>query len=56
MSHVHLQLDEALVDYMRAVSLREPEFLTRLRIETACAPAGAADANPRRNRASSWRC
>jgi len=46
MSHVHLQLDDALVDYMRAVSLREPELLTRLRIETAAHPLARMQITP----------
>jgi hypothetical protein len=44
MSTRTLSLDDALYDYLLAVSLREPPVLERLRAETAA------------NRASSWRC
>lgn len=35
MSRITLETDDALLNYLRSVSLREPELLTRLREETA---------------------
>lgn len=46
MSNRMLQLTDALYDYMHAVSLREPEILTRLRAETAEHPRGGMQISP----------
>jgi O-methyltransferase len=40
MSHVHLPMDDRLVSYIRDVSPPEPDFLRRLREETAQLPLG----------------
>jgi predicted O-methyltransferase YrrM len=46
MSSTHLQITEALAEYIRASSLREPEILERLRQETAALPRGSMQITP----------
>ena len=46
MSSQHLQVNDALVDYIRAVSSPEPGFMIRLREETAKDPAGRMQISP----------
>jgi caffeoyl-CoA O-methyltransferase len=46
MSAQHLQITDALVNYIRGVSSPEPDYLTRLRAETALEPAGRMQITP----------
>ena len=46
MSAQHLQVTAALVDYVRAVSSPEPEYMVRLREETVKDPAGLMQITP----------
>lgn len=46
MTHSMLQLDDTLVDYFRAVSLREPAVMRRLRDETASLPQSQMQISP----------
>lgn len=46
MSVQHIQITDALVDYIRSASAPEPEYLTRLRAETALDPAGRMQITP----------
>ena len=46
MSAQHLQIDDALISYVRDVSSPEPEYMIRLREETAKDPAGLMQITP----------
>ena len=46
MSRITLDTDDALLEYLRSVSLREPELLTRLREETAALPMARMQISP----------
>jgi predicted O-methyltransferase YrrM len=46
MSATHIQIDEGLAEYLRSVSVREPEILTRLRTETAQLPNAQMQITP----------
>lgn len=46
MSHVHLQITDTLVDYIREVSPPEPDYLKRLRAETASLPRARMQITP----------
>ncbi len=46
MSHVHLQLTDELVHYIRQVSPPEPDYLQRLRAETALLPLARMQITP----------
>lgn len=46
MSHVHLQMTDDLIDYVRAVSPSEPECLRKLREETALHPRARMQITP----------
>ena len=46
MSHAHLPLTDALVDYIRSVSPEEPGYLQRLREETALQPRARMQITP----------
>lgn len=46
MSHAHLPLTDALVDYIRTVSPEEPSYLRRLREETALHPRARMQITP----------
>jgi predicted O-methyltransferase YrrM len=46
MSSTHLKITDALAEYIRASSLREPEVLSRLREETAALPRGSMQITP----------
>ena len=46
MSNYHIEMTEALSEYMRQVSLREPEPMSRLRDETRAMPNGGMQITP----------
>lgn len=46
MSHTHIQLTDKLAEYLRQISLREPDVLRRLRDETAKLPHGGMQITP----------
>jgi len=46
MSRITLDTNDALLEYLRSVSLREPELLTRLREETAALPMARMQISP----------
>lgn len=46
MSRMTLTADDALLNYLRSVSLREPEILSRLRAETATLPMANMQISP----------
>ncbi len=46
MSAQHLHVTDALIEYVRSVSSPEPEFMVRLRQETALDPAGRMQITP----------